>query len=89
MVRALLLAGNRAFGFSSNLRHLCATCLSPRADYVRFIAMVNGRFLVGLGAAWAGGCTPGHGAGGIADVQVPALIAVIGFFAGGCARVPA
>jgi hypothetical protein len=155
MVPALLLAGNRPFGFSSNLRHLCAACLRPRPDYFRydvrrdggwnlaflagtaagallcavligvddvplaaatraelaalgirdfaglvpddllswgalvtlkgFIAILVGGFLVGFGTAWAGGCTSGHGVSGLADLQLPSLIAVIGFFAGGCA----
>ncbi|MDP9348021.1 MAG: YeeE/YedE family protein [Gemmatimonadota bacterium] len=42
-----------------------------------------GGFLVGFGAAWAGGCTSGHGIMGLADFQLPSLVAVIGFFVGG------
>jgi uncharacterized membrane protein YedE/YeeE len=34
-VPALLLLGNRHFGFSSNLRHLCAA-VAPRGDYFRY-----------------------------------------------------
>jgi len=40
--------------------------------------MVAGGFLVGFGTAWAGGCTSGHGVTGLADLQLPSLIAVIG-----------
>lgn len=45
--------------------------------------IVFGGFLVGFGTAYAGGCTSGHGLSGIADLQLPSLIALIGFFAGG------
>jgi uncharacterized protein len=45
--------------------------------------IVGGGFLVGFGAAWAGGCTSGHAIAGLADLQLPSLIAVGGFFVGG------
>lgn len=48
-----------------------------------FVAVVLGGFLVGFGTAYAGGCTSGHGLSGIADLQLPSLIALVGFFAGG------
>ncbi len=48
-----------------------------------FVVMVVGGFLVGFGARWAGGCTSGHAISGLADLQLPSLIAVLGFFAGG------
>jgi uncharacterized membrane protein YedE/YeeE len=152
-VPALLLAGNRLFGFSSNLRHLCAAVLPGRIEYFRydwkrtglwnllfaagilvggflashwgaphdiaiseqtrlaltklgihdfsglaprevftwsalltlkgFVAVIVGGFLVGFGTAYAGGCTSGHAISGLADLQLPSLIAVFGFFAGG------
>lgn len=47
------------------------------------VAVVIGGFLVGFGAAWAGGCTSGHAIMGLADVQLASLIAVAGFFLGG------
>ena len=47
------------------------------------VLIVGGGFLVGFGTAYAGGCTSGHAISGLADFQVPSLIAVIGFFAGG------
>lgn len=150
----LLILGNRMFGVSSNLRHLCAA-VTPRGtgyfgyDWRReggwnlafaagilaggFIAgtllaspepvaipgetraslaalgvqrfdglapadlfawdalatwrgallILGGGFLVGFGTAYAGGCTSGHGLSGIADLQLPSLIALIAFFAGG------
>lgn len=40
-------------------------------------------FLVGFGARYAGGCTSGHAISGLSDLQLPSLVAVIGFFIGG------
>jgi len=42
-----------------------------------------GGFLVGFGARYAGGCTSGHAISGLSNLQLPSLIAVIGFFIGG------
>jgi len=154
-VPALLIAGNMLFGFSSNLRHLCAILAPGRVEFFRydwrrqglwnlvfmlgtliggflavhwgaphdvaisaqtksslarlglhdfsglapaelftwrvlltrrgFVSVVVGGFLVGFGTAYAGGCTSGHAISGLADFQLPSLIAVLGFFAGGLA----
>lgn len=154
LVPALLVAGNRMFGVSSNFRHLCAAVLPARleffnydwrqkgiwnlvfalgilvgatvaglyldgnadvplsaaardslsalgihdlgglvpAEYFSWSALMTGRgivmivgggFLVGFGTGYAGGCTSGHGISGLADMQLPSLVAVTGFFAGG------
>ena len=48
-----------------------------------FLIMIVGGFLVGFGARWAGGCTSGHAISGLSNLQLPSLIAVIGFFIGG------
>ncbi len=48
-----------------------------------FIIIVGGGFLIGFGARYAGGCTSGHAISGLASLQLPSLIAVIGFFIGG------
>ncbi len=40
-------------------------------------------FLVGFGTRYAGGCTSGHAITGLSNLQLPSLIAVIGFFIGG------
>ena len=58
-----------------------AALLSARG----WAVIVGGGFLVGFGTAYAGGCTSGHGLSGVADLQVPSLIALAGFFAGGIA----
>jgi len=40
-------------------------------------------FLVGFGTRYADGCTSGHAISGLSSLQLPSLIAVIGFFLGG------
>ena len=153
-VPALLLTGNKMFGVSSNLRHVCAVAIPGRVDFFRYdwrrlggwnlafavgivvggavagrflsdgaavrlspaahasivalgvhdftglvprelfnwaalltarglAMMVGGGFLIGFGTAYAGGCTSGHAISGLADFQLPSLVAVLGFFAGG------
>jgi uncharacterized membrane protein YedE/YeeE len=153
-VPALLLAGNKVFGVSSNLRHLCSALAPGKLEYFLydwkrtglwnlvflagiviggflashwgahdiaissetkaslaklgindfsgvaphelfswhalltlrgFVSVVLGGFLVGFGTAYAGGCTSGHAISGLADFQLPSLIAVVGFFVGGLA----
>ena len=154
VVPALLLLGNKQFGISANLRHMCAIGAPGRVEFFRydwrrvggwnlafiagvllggfiaahwlssdapmvlsratttdlralgiqdfsglvprelfswsalltvrgFVMMVVGGVLVGFGTAYAGGCTSGHAISGLADLQLPSLIAVIGFFVGG------
>jgi uncharacterized membrane protein YedE/YeeE len=152
-VPVLLLAGNKVFGISSNLRHLCSALVPGRIEFFRYdwktvggwnlcflagvtvggfvaarvigvpevalaaetkaslaalgvhdfsglvprevfswsslltvkglVSIVLGGFLVGFGTAYAGGCTSGHAISGLADLQLPSLVAVLGFFAGG------
>jgi uncharacterized protein len=155
-VPLLLLAGNRLFGVSSNLRHLCAATLPSPTRYLRYdwrrtggwnlafaagivlggflagfvfanpepiaisaatqadllalgvmdhtglvpsdlfalevlgtptgwILLGAGGFLIGFGTAWGGGCTSGHGIAGLADLQLPSLVATASFFAAGIA----
>jgi len=47
--------------------------------------LLIGGVLVGFGSRYAGGCTSGHAISGLTNMQVPSLIAVIGFFIGGLA----
>lgn len=47
------------------------------------LMIVLGGFLVGFGTRYAGGCTSGHAITGLANLQLPSLVAVIGFFIGG------
>jgi hypothetical protein len=47
------------------------------------IMMIGGGFLVGFGTRYAGGCTSGHSITGLSNLQLPSLVATIGFFIGG------
>lgn len=51
------------------------------------VLIVIGGFLVGFGTRYAGGCTSGHAISGLSNLQLPSLIAVIGFFIGGMTTV--
>jgi uncharacterized protein len=50
-----------------------------------WLLLALGGFLVGFGSRYAGGCTSGHAISGLSNLQLPSLIAVVGFFAGGLA----
>ena len=152
-VPALLILGNKNFGISSSLRHICASCMPANIPLFKYnwrkevwnlffvfgiflggiitamfftnpnpvevhpnlakelasygitdfrnlvpselmnweslftlrglVMMVGGGFLVGFGTRYAGGCTSGHSIMGIANLQLPSLIATISFMAGG------
>ncbi len=152
-VPALLILGNKSFGISSSLRHICASCLPAGIPFFKYnwqkeiwnlvfvlgiliggiisvtlwsgseevnvhpdlaqelagygitdfsnlvpvelmnweslfsarglIMMVGGGLLVGFGTRYAGGCTSGHSIMGIANLQLPSLIATIFFMIGG------
>ncbi len=45
--------------------------------------LILGGFLIGFGTRYANGCTSGHAISGLSNLQIPSLIAVIGFFIGG------
>jgi uncharacterized membrane protein YedE/YeeE len=45
--------------------------------------MLIGGLLIGFGSRYAGGCTSGHAISGLSNLQLPSLVAVIGFFVGG------
>lgn len=48
-----------------------------------FLLLAMGGLMVGFGTRYAGGCTSGHAISGLSDLQLPSLIAVMGFFIGG------
>ena len=50
-----------------------------------WLFLVLGGILIGFGTRYAGGCTSGHAISGLSNLQLPSLIAVIGFFIGGLA----
>jgi len=76
----------KATGMDSAATHYMPTEIfatkSMEDPYV-IMLLVLGGFLVGFGTRYAGGCTSGHAISGLANLQLPSLIAVIGFFAGG------
>lgn len=152
-VPILLILGNKSFGISSSLRHICASCFPTKIPFFQydwkkeawnlyfvagifiggvisalllknpdpiqvhpqlvqelanygiqdyselvpidiiswssllslrgFVLMVLGGFLVGFGTRYAGGCTSGHSIMGLANLQLPSLIATICFMVGG------
>ena len=53
--------------------------VTPRS----LVMVVGGGFCVGFGTRYAGGCTSGHAITGLSRLQLPSLVAVLGFFAGG------
>lgn len=57
--------------------------VSSLLSFKSLIIIVIGGFMIGFGTRWAGGCTSGHAISGLSNLQLPSLIAVIGFFIGG------
>ena len=75
-----------ALGFkSSGEAYLPTELYTPEAlsDPKTWMVLLIGGFLVGFGARYAGGCTSGHSISGISNLEIPSLVATIGFFAGG------
>jgi uncharacterized membrane protein YedE/YeeE len=73
-------------GFSSaGTAYLPGELFSMEAlgNFKSLAILAIGGFLIGFGARYAGGCTSGHAISGLSNLQLPSLIAVIGFFAGG------
>jgi uncharacterized membrane protein YedE/YeeE len=48
-----------------------------------FLILLIAGVLVGFGSRYAGGCTSGHGIVGLSNLELPSLLAVVGFFIGG------
>jgi len=57
--------------------------LNAITDIKSLVILAIGGLLVGFGSRYAGGCTSGHAISGLSELQLPSLIAVIGFFIGG------
>ena len=49
------------------------------------IRLLIGGMLIGFGSRYAGGCTSGHAMTGLANLNLPSLIATVCFFIGGVA----
>ncbi len=52
-------------------------------DPKSMVILLIGGLLIGFGSRYAGGCTSGHAISGLSNLQLPSLIAVVGFFIGG------
>lgn len=57
--------------------------LKAFADPKAWLLLLTGGIMVGFGSRYAGGCTSGHAISGLSNLQIPSLVAVIGFFIGG------
>lgn len=57
--------------------------LEALGNWRSLLILIGGGLLVGFGSRYAGGCTSGHAISGLTSLQVPSLIAVVGFFLGG------
>ncbi len=57
--------------------------MASLTDPFNIALLAFGGLLIGFGTRYAGGCTSGHAISGLSNLQLPSLIAVIGFFIGG------
>jgi uncharacterized protein len=57
--------------------------LDALLSFKGFALLAIGGLLIGFGTRYADGCTSGHAISGLSNLQLPSLIAVIGFFIGG------
>ena len=57
--------------------------ISALSNPYNIFLLILGGLLVGFGTRYAGGCTSGHAISGLSNLQMPSLVAVIGFFIGG------
>lgn len=57
--------------------------LESMKDFKTLTILLAGGLLVGFGSRYAGGCTSGHAITGLSNLQMPSVVAVIGFFIGG------
>jgi uncharacterized membrane protein YedE/YeeE len=69
--------------FDGNLNPSQLFSLEAILSLKGFLLLSIGGILVGFGARYAGGCTSGHAISGLTNMQLPSLVAVIGFFVGG------
>lgn len=84
------IADLKTLGFESAGKAYLPTELfdtSALLSFKNILILSIGGLLVGFGARYAGGCTSGHAISGLSNLQLPSLIAVIGFFIGGLAMI--
>ena len=73
----------KALGFNSAGEAYSPTEIFGNLSVKNIILLLVGGLFVGFGTRYAGGCTSGHAISGLSNLQLPSLIAVIGFFIGG------
>ena len=73
----------QTLGFESAGKAYSPTEIFGTMSVKNIVLLLVGGLLIGFGTRYAGGCTPGHAISGLSDLQMPSLIAVIGFFIGG------
>jgi len=74
-------------GFNSVGNSYSPTELFNEMSVKNIAVLIIGGLLIGFGTRYAGGCTSGHAISGLSALQLPSLIAVIGFFIGGLVMV--
>ncbi len=72
-----------AMGFESAGKAYSPTEIFETMSAKNIALLFVGGLLIGFGTRYAGGCTSGHAISGLSDLQIPSLIAVVGFFIGG------
>lgn len=82
-IAASTVADLNALGFESAGKSYFPTEIFETWSLKNILILVIGGLLIGFGTRYAGGCTSGHAISGLSDLQLPSLIAVIGFFVGG------
>lgn len=70
-------------GFNSVGKAYSPTEIFDVLTVKNILILIVGGLLIGFGTRYAGGCTSGHAISGLSNLQIPSLIAVIGFFVGG------
>lgn len=73
----------RNLGFNSVGKAYSPTELYDVFNLKNIVILIIGGLFIGFGTRYAGGCTSGHAISGLSNLQLPSLVAVIGFFIGG------
>lgn len=71
------------FNFKGGLNPEELFSVAALSDPKVWLLLLTGGAMVGFGARYAGGCTSGHAISGLSNLQLPSLLAVVGFFTGG------
>ncbi len=75
--------GQSGLDFDGNYLPAALYDWSVLGNWRGWLLLVGGGLLIGFGTRYAGGCTSGHAISGMSNLQLPSLVATMGFFAGG------